>query len=508
MITASRAASEVRGGLLAAGRYLPGVVGLAVWIAAFLPTWREWAPLWRSDPQYEHGPLLAGLNAVLIARSLAAESVTIRPWAAPLWASALAAASALWWAAWLIGAAVPQQVLVVCCGWLAIRTAFGREAARESAFPVLGMLLASEVWSYPAILLQHIAAHVVTWLLALGDFPVRLVGDRIITPAGEFVVAEGCSGVKYLVTMLIVTGFVIRFGRYGRGAGVTLVATGVAAAIVANWIRIVALICIGEATHLRSPLMHDHYFFGWVLFCLALVPIVILAIRPQREPADLARPRVTGEAPPAAAPHRAFAITLLALLCGPVAAAVVEWRADAATKPVELITSTGDWRREGRLEPDAATPRRASDATRLGSGDPRGLARFESPRGTVEAGAARLRLPISSEALERLTRIPRGPRATLLVGERRGTLGRADKSVIRFSESELAAPDTKRKIVRYWFLTGGRFYSRSSRAKLAAAAQALAGQGQMTVFVAESDCPRECASARALLDDFMRALTL
>jgi len=49
---------------------------------------------------------------------------------------------------------------------------------------------------------------------------------------------------------------------------------GTALGLLANWIRIFALIIIGHITEMQSSLMSDHEFFGWALFAAILFPSI------------------------------------------------------------------------------------------------------------------------------------------------------------------------------------------------------------------------------------------
>ena len=47
---------------------------------------------------------------------------------------------------------------------------------------------------------------------------------------------------------------------------------GLALSIVANWIRILAIITVGNATQMDHWIVDGHLFFGWLLFSGMLIP--------------------------------------------------------------------------------------------------------------------------------------------------------------------------------------------------------------------------------------------
>ncbi|MDT8342129.1 MAG: EpsI family protein [Longimicrobiales bacterium] len=78
-------------------------------------------------------------------------------------------------------------------------------------------------------------------------------------------------------------------------AAVVLLAGGMA--VLANWIRVVFLVVLGEVTRMQSPIIADHGWVGWVVFSIGLVPFFLLARRAESwgAPARDASPPVRTE---------------------------------------------------------------------------------------------------------------------------------------------------------------------------------------------------------------------
>src|SRR5690606_37908570 len=55
------------------------------------------------------------------------------------------------------------------------------------------------------------------------------------------------------------------------------IGTAVLLALLTNWLRIFLLVVIGYQTEMKSSLMEDHEFFGWVLFALVMLPAIYYA---------------------------------------------------------------------------------------------------------------------------------------------------------------------------------------------------------------------------------------
>src|SRR4029077_4676824 len=96
----------------------------------------------------------------------------------------------------------------------------------------------------------------------------------------RFEVTLACSGVVFLVQGLAVAVLLGELEQASLGRRVRLVASMVAVALIANWIRVLALVQIGYSTDMRHVLVsRDHLEFGWALFVLVLVAFVWLATR-------------------------------------------------------------------------------------------------------------------------------------------------------------------------------------------------------------------------------------
>jgi exosortase len=128
--------------------------------------------------------------------------------------------------------------------------------------------------------LVNLSSLVVSALVKLANIPAYIDGNSIQIPSGRIVIAQGCSGLRYLTIALCLAHTISYLNGYKeRGLMVCLMAAGLLG-LIANWLRIFILICIGYLTEMKSPLMADHDTFGWLLFggiCLTAIyfaPIV------------------------------------------------------------------------------------------------------------------------------------------------------------------------------------------------------------------------------------------
>ena len=458
---------------------------IAVWVLAFAPTWRQWSAVWWTSPQYDFGLVLASLTlwALLGARPGLAPNPSAR-WLVPLTGMSLA-----WLFAWLAGIAAVQQLAVVAWGWLAVHALYGRAQARRVTPAIAWLAFASEIWEHLSVPLQSLVVAVVPPVMKLLGLPSVVSGNHITIPAGMFIVEEGCSGVKYLISLLAFVCVLLYSMHFRRSSRVALVVLAACMALLANWFRVGVLIAVGQASQMQSPLLRDHSVFGWIVFAVALIPVVLVARRfavtapsmPVQPVAGSARPLWVSAAGAAA-------------VAGPLVAGLIVLLAEGAAGS-EPQPPAG-WQAEGA--PTLSIAVKGAPQVRV--------LRLSSGTGNVLTGSVHSPVPVRSDGLELLfgAMNPGSPRTYASLG-RKGEIVTSRQRVIRFSERELLQTSGLRKVMRFWFDVGGRSYSGSAVAKASLALQAPLGTRFMTIHAVETECSQNCAAARTLLDQFMSA---
>lgn len=206
-----------------------------------------------------------------------------------------------WWGglAWCVGA------LVV---WLTGRqlginllSQAGAVAAFQGAvFGILGLragLVLAFPLAYLAFLvpfgdeiippLQFVTAEIATGLTRLSGIETVADGILIDTPAGLFIVAEECSGVKFLIAMVALGVLVAHtcFASWNRRAWFMLAC--VVVPIIANGIRAWATIFLAQYVGAEAAGSFDHIVYGWVFFAIVIALILGVAWRWfEREPEE------------------------------------------------------------------------------------------------------------------------------------------------------------------------------------------------------------------------------
>jgi exosortase/archaeosortase family protein len=141
------------------------------------------------------------------------------------------------------------------------------------------LILSLPVWDALLEPLVIIASEVVTWFLAWFDITVLIEGNSILTPYGRILIAEGCSGIRYLLVAIVLGALVSHVNHYRFRGSAAALAIFTFVGLLSNWVRIILLIFTGYFTNMESSLMHDHEVFGWIIYSVFFLPIIYFAPR-------------------------------------------------------------------------------------------------------------------------------------------------------------------------------------------------------------------------------------
>ncbi len=248
--------------------------------------WLYWGVIWKlvydwsHDDNYSHGFLIIPLAAYLAwERRDRLQGVPARP--ATLWGLAGVLAGIALLVVGLLGAELfltRIAMIVTLVG--GILFVLGWRHLRLLAFPVAILLLMIPI---PAIVfnqivfpLQLLASRVGETSLQAAGIPVLREGNIITLANTTLEVAEACSGIRSLVSLLTLA---IVFGYFAdpRGSIRVLVAmSAVPVAIIANGIRVAGT---GIAAHYYGAAAAEgffHTFSGWLVFVVAFVMLFLV----------------------------------------------------------------------------------------------------------------------------------------------------------------------------------------------------------------------------------------
>lgn len=264
---------------------LAGVVCL-LYAPSVQSLWVEWLNL--DKRVYSHGPLIAALSAWLLVRANKGES---RPLVSgsnlrALALGALIATSLAWLVVYRAGIQIGHQALLPILILLAVWGAYGAPVAKRSCTPILLLYAAIPIWDEAIGILQQATVLVVgTALRALG-VPVYVSGNLVEIPSGVFEVEDGCAGLHFFVVAITIAALLGEIQRDSGAIRIRLLMIAAGLAVLANWVRVFVVVLAGHLTDMQHFLVRvDHYYFGWVVFALAMTVFFLVARRfPAHQP--------------------------------------------------------------------------------------------------------------------------------------------------------------------------------------------------------------------------------
>ena len=280
--------------LAIAGQYAAGRGRIAVllalgWAGLFAATPREWSAMahqWWNIDTYSHIllilPILAWL--VWIRRDEVARVEARGWWPGFLWCL-------LGLAICFVGRSADINLIAQLGVIVAFQGAtFGIVGLRVGlilAFPLAYMFFLVPFGDEIIPPLQYVTAEMATALTRFSGVETVADGIHIDTPAGLFIVAEECSGVKFLVAM-VALGVLVAYSCFASWKRrILFLLACVIVPIVANGIRAWATIFIAQYVGAEAAGSFDHIVYGWFFFGIVIALVLGVAWRWfEREPEE------------------------------------------------------------------------------------------------------------------------------------------------------------------------------------------------------------------------------
>ena len=313
----------------------------AIWFTAaavlgilliYYPTLRTIMRVWRQDRAFAHCYFIAPLAGYMI--WLNRERLALLRPKPSVWGLAgVALGGAVWFLATLAQVQFGTQLALVTMVVAAIWAVLGGNVVRQIAYPLAFLFLAVPFGEAFFPVLIAIAGRLAVWIVGLLGAPIAFDGRYLRLPGAEWKVAEACGGLRFILALLSV-GAVFAYTTYRKPWKRTMfLVVCVAFAVLTNGVRVSAIVLIGYFTDMKSSIVHEHTWLGWLLFALMALALFFLG-RHWSDPEDHPREtRSTSDRGKASSQARgkSYAIAVLATL-----AIVLAWSlgVKAAERPV------------------------------------------------------------------------------------------------------------------------------------------------------------------------------
>jgi exosortase len=246
---------------------------LAGWLYA--PLALRMASLWWRDPNYTHGFFVPVFSLFLIwERRAKLATLPVKP----AWSGLVILLFALMA---LIQATIKSgfflyrlSVLLFIVGVVVFLAGWKHLAAISFPLAFLVLMVPSstlaEQITFP---LQVIASKIVSFLLMLAGVPAIREGNIILLPSARLEVAEACSGIRSLFSLLTLTIVYAYLAETKTGARVLLAFMAVPIAVFANALRIAFTGLMVEGWGVERAEGTIHALSGWLVFVASLTLI-------------------------------------------------------------------------------------------------------------------------------------------------------------------------------------------------------------------------------------------
>lgn len=246
------------------------VVGV---LALFADTAWSMAETWWGDRTYGHGFLIIPVSIYLVWRRRDQLAV-MAPTPQPLGLALLAGAVLAWLVATAADVRLVQQVALVAILQSLVVALLGWKVTRQILFPLFFLFMGVPFGNFLIPTLQQVTAHFAVSLLRFAGVPVFIDGLFIHIPSGQFVVAEACAGIRFLIST-VVLGLLLAyvlFTSWWRRALIVLLS--IIIPIIANGLRAFGLIYLAHTVDWDLAVGFSHLLYGWILFSIVTLSLL------------------------------------------------------------------------------------------------------------------------------------------------------------------------------------------------------------------------------------------
>jgi|GEM_PF-3196122 len=240
------------------------ILAIALILAIYYPTVGKLLTSWWHEGHSSQGLLILPLCIYLFYRDFILDQYSYH-WPTSLLIAGLSIALI---AARITNVLAAEQVALLLILLLTPVYIFGIRFFLNHKFIFAYSLLAFPVWNYLTPLAQQITTNAVTYILSFFPIPFFRMGNTIELPAGNFLIAEGCSGIRYLMAALATSALYLHLSKANKKTKITLFFLCLSLSVFGNWIRILTVLWVATNYGFDHPMVSDHESLGWAIFIL------------------------------------------------------------------------------------------------------------------------------------------------------------------------------------------------------------------------------------------------
>lgn len=260
-------------------RALPALVMLWMVIAfVYRDAGLAMVALWNRSETYAHAWVVPPISLWLIWR-MRTQVLALDPRPAFWVLLPLAAVGLVWLLGELVAVNTATQFALVAMLVLAVPALLGIEVAKALVFPLGFLFFAVPAGEFMTPTLMQWTAEVTIGALRLSGIPVYREGLQFVIPSGHWSVVEACSGIRYLISSIMVGTLFAYLNYQSTRRRLVFVGISIIVPLVANWLRAYMIVMLGHYSNNQIAAGADHLVYGWVLFGIVIVLLYWIGAR-------------------------------------------------------------------------------------------------------------------------------------------------------------------------------------------------------------------------------------
>ena len=150
-------------------------------------------------------------------------------------------------------------------------------------WPLLLILFTLPIWDFLSEILRTLETPVVVFFLNLSFIDTIQDGFLIYIPAGTFLVEQACSGFNQFIVSIPLAALYIYSRQLKFSTSYKFILLLLFLAMVFNILRIYIIVVAGQVTHMKTSLLHDHEYLGWVIYGIGVFILFFVADKRHKE---------------------------------------------------------------------------------------------------------------------------------------------------------------------------------------------------------------------------------
>jgi len=258
----------------------PYLVVTAIAVVVFYPTWIRLAEAWLDfEPVVVHGLATAVifLGLLLIHPPVHAErQIQLHPYR--LAGAVLLIAITLIWALLELVRIDTLTYLMLPAGLITTAWALLGLSRTLTFLPYALLLsLSLPIWADISPVLVDLASAVVGTVVSWFGMTAFIEGNSITLPYGRLIIADGCSGYRYVAMSIMLAMMTSILNDYRWRGWLTTLMVAATIGLIANWVRITIIVVVAYQTDMQSDMISDHDTMGWIVFAVFILPALYLS---------------------------------------------------------------------------------------------------------------------------------------------------------------------------------------------------------------------------------------